>query len=80
MKEPKSLGEVGESEGTMGRGIRFPKKESCFGRRILLPTEPSTGKGSPGTDFAQPSWQCGEEMFKSQNDESMAVLSFAIDD
>jgi len=30
--------------------------------------------------LAQPSRFCGEEMFKSQNDESMAVLSLAIDD
>ena len=79
-KEPKSLGEVGEREGTMGRGIALPKKESCLGRRTLLPTEPSNGKGSPGMDLAQPSWHCGEATFKSQNAESIPVLSFTIDD
>jgi len=80
-REPKSLGEVGQSEGaTMGRGNPFWRKENCWGRSSLLAMEASTGKGSPGTDLAHPSWHCGEATLWSQNAESMPVLSLAIDD
>jgi len=80
-REPKSFGEVGESEGaTMVRGNAFWRKENCWGRSSLLAMEASTGKGSPGTDLAQPSCNCGEATLRSQNAESMPVLSFAIDD
>lgn len=76
--EPKFFGEVGEYDGIIPKGNPFLKKETCWTRRALLATVASIGKGSPGTALAQPSKVWGEETFKSQKAESIAVLRFAI--
>lgn len=77
-KEPRSFWEVGEKEGMMPRGKPLPRKESCWTRRARLARAPSSGKGSPGTARAAPWSVWGEEMSRSQNAASMAVLRFAI--
>lgn len=77
-KEPKSLEEVGEREGIMPRGKPFPKSETCCILRARLARAPSMGKGSPGMAFALPSRTRGVAKSKSQNAESMAVLSLAM--
>lgn len=77
-KEPKSFWEGGDIEGMIPKGKPFRRNESCWIRRALLARAPSKGKGSPGTDLAEPSKVCGEDMLWSQNAESIADSRFAI--
>lgn len=60
------------------KGTPKPKSESCWILRTRLARAASNGKGSPGTELAEPSRVSGDDRGWSQNAESIAVRKLGI--